>query len=100
MPLTDPNILTSADWVNLHNWLTMLWIFFPLMITFAFCMMIANGFIPSGVMTGDYPPVFLRLRLPLIVIGLVALVVALVLFISASFLTPEMLNLFWNQFFV
>ncbi len=100
MPLTDPNALTSADWVNLHNWLTLLWIFFPLVITFAFSMMIAHAFIPSGVMTGHFPPALSRLRLPLTIIGLLAITVALALFISASFLTPHMFNMFWNRFFV
>ena len=63
-------------------------------------MMVAHAFIPSGVVTGIYPPVFLRLRLPLTVVGLLALTVALVLFISASFLTPQAFNLFWARYFV
>ena len=100
MPLSDPNALTSTDWINIHNWLTLLWIFFPLMITFAFSMMIAHAFIPSGVMTGHFPPATRHLRIPLTIIGLVALVVALILFISAAFLTPGMLNLFWDRFFL
>ena len=100
MPFPDPNGLTSADWANLHTWLTLLWIFFPLVITFAFCMMIAHAFIPSGVATGDYPPVLSRLRIPLTVIGLICGVIALVLFITAAFFTPQTLNLFWNRYFV
>ena len=100
MPLSDPNALTGTDWINIHNWLTLLWIFFPLMITFAFSMMIAHAFIPSGVMTGHFPPATRHLRIPLTVIGLVALVIALILFITAAFLTPEMLKLFWDRFFL
>ena len=100
MPLSDPNALTSADWVNLSTWLTLLWIFFPLVITFAFCMMIAHAFIPSGVATGDYPPVFGYLRIPLTIIGVICIVIALVLFISAAFFTPLMFNNFWDRFFV
>ena len=100
MPLTDPNALTSADWANLHTWLTLLWVFFPLVITFAFCMMIAHAFIPSGVATGDYPPALSRLRLPLTIIGLICIAIALVLFISACFFTPLMFNNFWDRFFV
>ncbi len=99
MPLSDPNALTSADWINIHNWLTLLWLFFPLVITFAFTMLIAHSFIPSGVMTGYFPPVVRHLRIPLTVVGLLALAGALVLFISSSFLIPEALNNFWERFF-
>ena len=97
MPITDPNALTSADWLNLHNWLTLLWIFFPLMIIFAFSMMIAHAFIPSGVATGHFPTGFRMLRIPLTIIGLIALVLALILFFSALMLTPEMLRQIWPR---
>ena len=100
MPLTEANTLTSLDWMNIHNWLTLFWIFFPLMITFAFCMMIAHAFIPSGVMTGHFPPAFGLLRIPLTVIGLIALGVAIFLIISVAMMTPGMLNNFWDRFFV
>ena len=100
MPVSDPNALTSADWLNLHNWLTLLWIFFPLMITFAFSMMIAHAFIPSGVATGHFPPAFRLLRIPLTVIGLIALVLALILFISALSLSWDALGQFWPRHFV
>ena len=100
MPLADPNALTGTDWIILHKWLTFLWIFFPLIITFAFSMMVAHAFIPSGVATGDYPPALSRLRLPLTILGLLALAAALVLFIMAAFMTPEMLNRIWPRYFL
>ncbi|HEU0022897.1 MAG TPA: hypothetical protein VFR55_14675 [Dehalococcoidia bacterium] len=100
MPLSEPNALTSFDWVNIHNWLTLFWIFFPLMITFAFCMMIAHAFIPSGVMTGHFPPALGMLRIPLTIIGLIALGLAAFLIISVATMTPGMLNNFWDRFFV
>ncbi len=100
MPLSDPNALTSADWINIHNWLSLLWIFFPLLITFAFFMLVAHAFIPSGVMTGHFPPAVRYLRIPLTIIGLLALAGGLVLFISAAFLLPEALKNFWERFFL
>ena len=100
MPPADPEILTSADWQNIHTWLTLMWTFFPLIITFAFCMMIAHAFIPSGVMTGDFPPATRYLRLPLTVIGLLALVAALYFFIQAAFFLPDALDDFWPRFFL
>jgi hypothetical protein len=99
MPLEDPNVLTSADWTNIHNWLTLLWIFFPLIITFAFSMMIAHAIIPSAVMTGHLPPSASYLRIPLTIIGLLALAAALVFFISSAFLLPEALRIIYPRFF-
>jgi hypothetical protein len=100
MPPADPTGLTSTDWNNIHNWLTLLWIFFPLIITFAFCMMIAHAFIPSAVMTGHLPRSASYLRIPLTIIGLLALAAALVFFISAAFLLPEALRNFYGRFFL
>ena len=100
MPLTEPHILTSVDWINIHNWLTLFWIFFPLMITFAFCMLIAHAFIPSGVTTGHFPPGLGLLRIPLTIIGLIALGVAGVLIILGAMMTPGTLDNIWDRFFV
>ena len=65
MPQTDPNAMNAALWADVSLWLTYLWIYFPLIIVFAFSMLIAHGLIPSGVQTGTYPAFFSRLRLPL-----------------------------------
>jgi hypothetical protein len=100
MPFSDPHTLTSVDWLNIHEWLTMLWIFFPLIIIFAFCMMIAHAFIPSAVMTRDLPRNASLLRIPLTILGLLALAGALVFFVSASFFLPDALDNFWGRFFV
>jgi hypothetical protein len=98
MPVIDPDALTSADWLNIHKWLVLLWTFFPLLITFAFSILIAHAFIPSAVMTGHLPPATARLRIPLTIFGFLALAVALLLFINAAFFTPQMLNNFWARF--
>ena len=100
MPLVDPHALTSVDWVNIHNWLTILWLFLPLMIVFAFSMMIAHAFIPSGVATGDFPAGLSKLRLPITVIGLVALAAAVVVFIMALMATWSTIGFFWDRHFV
>ena len=100
MPLTDPNTLTTADWASIQEWLRMMWIFFPLMIIFAFSMMIAHAFIPSGIITGHFPPATRLLRLPLTVIGLLALAGALGFFIQASFSLPGVLENIWDRLFL
>lgn len=100
MPLTEPNILTSVDWLNIHNWLTLFWIVFPLVITFAFCMLIAHAFIPSGIITGHFPSSLGLLRIPLTIIGVIAFGVAIFLLISVALMTPGMINNFWDRFSV
>ncbi|MDA1218723.1 MAG: hypothetical protein O2909_04700 [Chloroflexi bacterium] len=100
MPLTEPNMLTSVDWINIHNWLTLFWIFFPLMIIFAFSMMIAHAVIPSGVMTGHFPPALSMLRIPLTIIGLIAFGVAVVLLVMVAMMTPGMIDNIWGRFYV
>ncbi len=100
MPVTDPSGLGSADWANLSNWLTFLWIFFPLLITFAFSMLIAHGFIPSAVGTGHLPQKMSMLRLPLTVFGLAALSGAVIMMILAVIQAPETLGSIWRNFWI
>ena len=92
MPVTDPSGLGSGDWANLSNWLTLLWILFPLVITFAFSMMIAHAFIPSAVETGHLPQKMSKLRLPLTVFGLLALVGAVILAVIVAGLATDTLG--------
>ncbi len=100
MPVTDPSGLGSTDWANLSNWLTLLWIFFPLLITFAFSMLIAHAFIPSAVGTGHRPQKLSMLRLPLTVFGLVALAGAVTLMVLAVIQAPETLGNIWENFWI
>ncbi len=100
MPVTDPSGLGSADWANLSNWLTLLWVFFPLLITFAFSMMIAHAFTPSAVNTGHLPQKMSMLRLPVTVFGLVALAGALYQVISVAVLAPDTLRSIWGNFWI
>ena len=96
----DPSGLGSADWANLSNWLTLLWIFFPLVITFAFSMMIAHAFIPSAVHTGHLPQKMSMLRLPITVFGLVALAGAVILMILVVIQAPGTLRGIWGNFWI
>ena len=98
--MTDPSGLGSTDWANLSNWLTLLWILFPLVITFAFSMLIAHAFIPSAVNTGHLPQKMSKLRLPVTVFGLVALAGALYQLISVASLAPDTLRSIWGNFWI
>ena len=100
MPVTDPSGLGSTDWANLSNWLTLLWIFFPLLITFAFSMLIAHAFIPSAVGTGHLPQKLSMLRIPITIFGLLALAGAVVMAILVADLAPDTLGRIWRNFWI
>ena len=100
MPQTDPNSMTSVLWSDVSLWLTYLWIFFPLIIIFAFSMLIAHGLIPSGVRDGTYPAIFARLRLPITAIGALALGGAIVMMVFTIRQSPVTLLNVWDRLFV
>ena len=100
MPPTDPNAMNAVLWHNVHLWLTYLWIYFPLIIIFAFSMLIAHGLIPSGVQTGTYPAALSRLRLPITVIGLAALGGAVAMMVLTAMQSPVTFQGVWHRLFV
>ena len=95
--MPDPDQVTSADWANIHNWLTLLWIYFFVVIGFAFTMLIAHAWIPSMLMTRQLPPIAGRARIPLTLLALVALVFAVILMASVVILTPQALSMIWER---
>ena len=97
MPLADPSGLTDLDWAALSQIVTLMWIFFPLVIIFAFSMMFAHAFIPSGVDTGLYPRKLSMLRIPLTIIGLIALGGAVVLMALVIIQYPDILRAIWGE---
>ena len=100
MPQADPNAMNALFWADVSLWLTYLWIYFPLVIVFAFSMLIAHGLIPSGVQTGTYPAAFSKLRLPLTVVGVAALIAAAVMMYLVITQTPGTLLNVWDRLFV
>ena len=80
--------------------MTYLWIYFPLIIVFAFSMLIAHGLIPSGVQTGTYPAALSRLRLPITVIGLAALGGAVAMMVLTVMQSPVTFQGVWHRLFV
>ena len=92
--------MNAALWADVSLWLTYLWIYFPLIIIFAFSILIAHGLIPSGVRTGTYPAVLARLRLPLTAVGVAALAGAVVMMILTVMQSPMTLQNVWERLFV
>lgn len=98
--MSDPNALTSLDWNNLHLWLTLFWIYFPIIIVFAFTIMTAHAFIPSAVNTGHLPPSFVKLRMPMTIFAILLLALAVVIMIFIMILTQVTLANIYERFFV
>lgn len=77
----DPEALTRADWNDIHIWLTLLWTYFPILITFALTMLVAHAVIPSLINTRHLSPAAARLRLPLTLFGFGFLTAAVILMV-------------------
>ena len=83
----DPKAVTTANWQDIHIWLQWLWIYVPLVFTFALTMLVVHALIPSLVATRHLPAGANRLRIPLTgfaAIVLVAAVVMMVLVIDST----------------
>ncbi len=94
--LEDPKGLTSANWNDIHVWLTLLWIYIPLILTFALSMLTAHAIIPSLIITGQLPPSASRLRVPLTGFAFLVLIAAIVIL---AFAMNQTLNIekFWDR---
>lgn len=95
----DPKTLTSASWNDVHNWLTLLWIYLPLAITFAFTILVAHAFIPSLISTRHLPVDANKVRLPLTVFALLVLIAAAVIMGIAMDLTLEVKKV-WDRLLI
>lgn len=97
--LDDPKTLTSANWNDVQNWLRLLWIYLPLVITFAFTILVAHAFIPSLISTGHLPAEAHKVRLPLTMFALMVLIAAAVVMALAMNLTLAVKN-FWDRLLI
>lgn len=95
----DPKALTSIDWQYISDWLTVFWIYFPLIITAAFSALTAHAFIPSLISTGHLSPAASRFRRPLTVFAVLVLLVAAVLLVRVIMLTLKLDNI-WNRYLI
>ena len=95
----DPKALSSANWNDIHLWLTYFWIYVPLVLTFAFTILTAHALIPSLINTGHIPTSVGRLRIPLTFF-------AALVFIAAAFMMVLTINKtldlakFWDRWLI
>ncbi len=92
----DPKGLTSANWNDIHVWLTLFWIYFPLVLTFALSMLTAHAIIPSLIITGQLPPSASRLKAPLTGFAFLVLIAAIVILAFGMNQTLD-LEKFWDR---
>jgi hypothetical protein len=95
----DPKALTSANWQDISTWLTLFWIYFPLIIAAAFSALTAHAFIPSLISTGHLSPAASRFRKPLTVLAILVLAVAAVLLARVIMMTLLLDNI-WNRYLI
>jgi hypothetical protein len=95
----DPKALTWDNWQAISSWLTLFWIYFPLIITAAFSALTAHAFIPSLISTGHLSPAAGRFRKPLTVLAILALAVAAVLLALVIMMTLS-LDKIWNRYLI
>jgi len=95
----DPEALSSANWNDIHIWLTYFWIYVPLVLTFALAMLTAHAIIPSLIITGQLPTSAGRLKLPLTLFSVLVFAAAA----AMMFLTVERtldLAKFWDRWLI
>lgn len=97
--LDDPKALTSANWNDVHIWLTWLWTYIPLVLIFAITILTAHAIIPSLISTGHLPQSANRLRLPLTGFALLLLVGAVVIMVFAINKTLDV-EKFWDRYLI
>ncbi len=95
----DPKALTGANWNDIHIWLQWLWIYAPLVFTFALTMLVAHAFIPSLVATGHLPAGANRLRIPMTGFALGVLVAAVVMMVLVINSTLDV-EKFYDRFLI
>ena len=95
----DPKALTSANWNDIHLWLTYFWIYAPLVLTFAITMLTAHAIIPSLVITGQLPVAANRLKIPLTLFSALIFAAAVVMMVLTVDRTLDLAK-FWDRWLI
>ena len=95
----DPKALSSANWNDIHLWLTYFWIYVPLVLTFSFTMLTAHALIPSLINTGHIPTSVGRLRIPLTFFAVLVFTGAVVMMVLTINRTLDLAK-FWDRWLI
>ena len=94
----DPGILTSDDWVTRLNALRMMWVCLVLAFIAAPSLVIAHAVIPSAVDSGTLSEKFNKVRMPLYVVGTLAFIADVALFLYALSLSLGVISDIYPNF--
>ena len=92
----DPKALSSANWNDIHLWLTYFWIYAPLVLTFAFTILTAHALIPSLINTGHIPTSVSRLRRPFTFFAALVFIAAVFMMVLTINKTLDLAK-FWDR---
>ena len=95
----DPKALSSANWNDIHLWLTYFWIYVPLVLTFAFTILTAHALIPSLINTGHIPTSVGRLRIPLTFFAALVFLAAVFMMVLTINKTLDLAK-FWDRWLI
>ncbi len=94
----DPGILTTDDWVVRLNALRMMWACLLLALIAAPSLVIAHAVIPSAVDSGTISKKYNKFRLPLYVVGTLAFIADVTLFLYALSLASGIISDIYPSF--
>ena len=94
----DPKALTTANWQDIHVWLTFFWIYVPVVFTFAVTLLTAHAVIPSLIRTGHIPEGTNKLRIPLTAFAAVLFVAGAIL-MTLVVINAQNLEKFYDRYF-
>ena len=95
----DPKAISSANWNDIHIWLTYFWIYVPLVLTFALAMLTAHAIIPSLIITGQLPASAGRLKFPLTLFSALVFAAAAVMMVLTVDRTLDLAK-FWDRWLI
>ena len=95
----DIKALSSSNWNDIHIWLTLLWIYVPLILTFALTLLTAHAIIPSLVITGQLPASANRLKIPMTGFAFLVLIAAVVVMVFGIERTLD-IEKFWDRWLI
>ncbi|MBI2855552.1 MAG: hypothetical protein HYX93_01745 [Chloroflexi bacterium] len=95
----DPEYITSADWREIGNLLTFLWLFLFFAIGFGFNFLMAHAIIPSLIITGHLPERFTRIR-RFFYTSAVAALVGVGIVLGRAAVEAHLIEDFWKRWWI